>query len=57
MVCLWFCAASSKTDQTAIERLVAEHGHDGFLAAWLRHRDVAWATDLIPDLNNLEPLS
>ena len=56
-VALALCAASSKTDQTAIERLVGEHGHDGFLAAWLRHRDVAWAADLIPDLNNLETLS
>jgi len=56
-VALALCAASSKTDQTAIERLVGEHGHDGFLAAWLRHRDVDWAADLIPHLNNLETLS
>jgi len=53
-VALALCAASSKTDQTDIQRLVAEHGREGFLAAWLRHRDVTWAIDLIPDLNNLE---
>jgi type IV secretion system protein VirB4 len=56
-VALALCAASSKTDQTTIERLVGEHGRDGFLSAWLRHRDVAWAADLIPSLNNMEPPS
>ena len=53
-VALALCAASAKTDQTAIARIVEEHGRDGFLSAWLRHRDVAWAADLIPDLSNLE---
>lgn len=53
-VALALCAASSKTDQTAIARIMAEHGRDDFLSAWLRHRDVAWAADLIPDLTNLE---
>jgi len=53
-VALALCAASSKTDQTAIARIMAEHGRDEFLSAWLRHRDVAWAADLIPDLTNLE---
>ena len=33
---------------TLIANLVAEHGRDGFLAAWLRARDVGWAADLIP---------
>jgi hypothetical protein len=46
-VALALCAASSKTDQSAIARLFAEHGRAGFLAAWLRHRDVGWAADLI----------
>ena len=27
---------------------------EGFLAAWLRHRGVNWAADLIPNLTNLE---
>ncbi len=50
---LALCAASSKTDQTRIADLVAEHGQDGFLAAWLRDRGVEWAAELIPDLTNL----
>ncbi|MDI4663114.1 conjugal transfer protein TrbE [Xanthobacter autotrophicus] len=54
-VALALCAASSKTDQAAIEAILAEHGRDGFLSAWLRARDVGWAADLIPDLTNLEP--
>ncbi|MBB4364281.1 type IV secretion system protein VirB4 [Bradyrhizobium sp. CIR18] len=53
-VALAFTAASSKTDQAAITQLIAEHGPDGFVPAWLQHRGVAWATDLIPNLVNLE---
>ncbi|MFG1277160.1 conjugal transfer protein TrbE [Xanthobacter autotrophicus] len=55
-VALSLCAASSKTDQAAIAQLLAEYGADGFLDAWLRHRGVDWAADLIPDLTNLENL-
>ena len=47
-VSLALCAASSKSDQTLIANLVAEHGRDRFLAAWLRSRDAGWAVDLIP---------
>ncbi|WP_439500423.1 conjugal transfer protein TrbE [Aminobacter ciceronei] len=46
---LALCAASSKSDQTLIANLVAEHGREGFLAAWLRARDAGWAADLIPN--------
>ncbi len=53
-VALALCAASSKTDQAAIDRIVTEHGREGFLAAWLRHRGIDWAADLIPNLTNLE---
>ena len=53
-VALALCAVSSKTDQTEIARIVAEHGRDGFLSAWLRHHGLAWAADLIPDLTNQE---
>ncbi len=53
-VALAFCAASSKTDQAGIARVLAEHGRDGFLGAWLRLRGAGWAADLIPDLRNLE---
>lgn len=53
-VALALCAASSKTDQQAIGKLFAAHGRDGFLEAWLRHRGLGWAADLIPNLINLE---
>ena len=53
---LALCAASSKSDQAAIERIHAERGTDSFLAAWLRHRGVDWAADLIPRLTNLVPV-
>ncbi|SMH43275.1 conjugal transfer protein TrbE [Azospirillum agricola] len=53
-VALAFCAASGKADHAAIERVAAEHGRDGFAAAWLRERRLGWAADLIPDLSNLE---
>src|SRR3546814_19615735 len=56
-VALARCATSAKTDQAAIEQVLAEHGRDGFLAAWLSARGVAWAADLIPDLTNLETSS
>ncbi|HET6608919.1 MAG TPA: conjugal transfer protein TrbE [Rhodopila sp.] len=56
-VALAFCAASSKTDHAAIERVLAAHGRDEFTAAWLADRDLAWAADLIPDLVNLEACS
>ncbi len=52
---LALCAASAKSDQTLIAQILAEHGRDGFLAAWLRTRGVAWGADLIPDLSNLIP--
>ena len=50
-VALAFCAASSKSDQAAIARVLAEHGREGFrrrLAAPTAAR--GWAADLIPDL-------
>ena len=46
-VALAFTAASAKSDQTAIDELVAEHGRDGFAAAWLRHRGLDWAADML----------
>ncbi|TPK80995.1 conjugal transfer protein TrbE [Mesorhizobium sp. B2-4-13] len=52
---LALCAASSKSDQALIGAIVAEHGRDGFLSAWLRARDVGWAADLIPNLTVPEP--
>jgi type IV secretion system protein VirB4 len=49
-VALAFTAASSKSDQSAIAQIVAERGRVGFVAAWLKHRGLAWAADIIPDL-------
>jgi type IV secretion/conjugal transfer VirB4 family ATPase len=45
---LAFTAASSKTDQVTIAQLVADHGPDGFAAAWLRRKGNDWAADLLP---------
>jgi len=56
-VALAFCAASSKADHAAIERVVAEHGRDAFAPAWLADHELLWAADLIPDLINLETSS
>ncbi|MDI4662983.1 hypothetical protein K9U40_01315 [Xanthobacter autotrophicus] len=56
-VALALCAAGSKTDQAALSLILAEHGRDGFLAAWLRHRGLGWAADLIPTLDLLETRS
>ena len=56
-VALAFCAASSKADHAAIERVLTEHGRDAFTVAWLADRELLWAADLIPDLTNLEVLS
>ncbi|MEH3091329.1 MAG: conjugal transfer protein TrbE [Agrobacterium cavarae] len=52
---LALCAATSKSDQTRIAQIVAEHGRDGFLAAWLRARDAGWAVDLLPTFPTLIP--
>jgi type IV secretion system protein TrbE len=42
-----FTAVSSKSDQTAIARILAEYGRGGFAAGWLRHRGLDWAVDLL----------
>jgi type IV secretion system protein VirB4 len=54
-VALAFTAASSKTDQTAIADVVALHGRDGFAAAWLAHKGLDWAADLLRPGQALEP--
>ncbi|MBX3576115.1 MAG: conjugal transfer protein TrbE [Rhizobiaceae bacterium] len=52
-IALALCAASAKTDQAAIHRILAEAGAQYFLEAWLTHRGLVWAADLIPDLANV----
>ena len=50
-VALAFTAASAKSDQAAIEKILAEHGRGAFAAAWLAYRGVGWAADLIPNVS------
>jgi type IV secretion/conjugal transfer VirB4 family ATPase len=49
-VALAFTTASSKSDQADIKQILGEYGREGFVAAWLQHRGLAWAADIIPDL-------
>jgi len=53
-IALAFAAASSKSDQLMIEQVLVDHGRDGFASGWLKAREIDWATDLIPHLNELE---
>ena len=46
-VALAFTAASSKSDQAAIAKIIAEHGRDGFAAAWLSHKGLDWALPML----------
>ena len=46
-VALAFVAACDKPCQNAITRILAEAGHEGFADAWLRHKGLAWAADII----------
>jgi len=54
-VALAFTATSSKTDQLRISELTESHGADGFANAWLRHRGLAWAADMLPSTNSIPP--
>lgn len=46
-VALAFTAASSKSDQTTITSILAEHGRQAFARAWLTHRGLDWAVELL----------
>lgn len=54
-IALAFAAASSKSDQIRIGELIAAHGQDQFAAAWLRHRGLEWAADLLGNLEITAP--
>jgi type IV secretion system protein VirB4 len=54
---LAFTAASSKSDQAMIERVLAEHGREGFVTGWLAARGLGWAAELVPGLRVQEGLS
>ncbi|MCW0423970.1 conjugal transfer protein TrbE [Xanthomonas sacchari] len=47
-VALAFAAASTPQDQRDIDRLLVQVGIPGFAGAWLRHRGLDWAADLLP---------
>lgn len=47
-VALAFAAASSKSDQHAMTRILAQAGRGGFAASWLAHRGHGWAASLLP---------
>ncbi|XXQ52633.1 conjugal transfer protein TrbE [Xenophilus aerolatus] len=47
-VALAFAAAASPEDQRAMDAVLAASGISGFVSAWLRHRGLDWAADLIP---------
>lgn len=47
-VALAFAAASSKADQIVISELMDAYGQNGFARAWLCHRGLDWASDLLP---------
>jgi len=49
-IALAFTAASAKSDQAAIAEILGQTGRAGFVGAWLKHRGLAWAADIIPDL-------
>lgn len=54
-IALAFAASSSKSDQIRIGELMAAHGQQQFAAAWLRHRGLAWAADLLGNLEIAAP--
>ena len=47
-VALAFAGASTPEDQRAMDAVVSASGVAGFAPAWLRHRGLDWAADLIP---------
>ncbi|MBN9164395.1 MAG: hypothetical protein J0I07_25755, partial [Myxococcales bacterium] len=49
-IALTFCGASDPESQTLIDRLLAEHGPDGFAEAYLRAKNLEWAADLLARL-------
>ena len=46
-VALAFTAASSKSDQAAIAAIFASEGREKFAQAWLRHKGLDWAADML----------
>ena len=45
---LAFAGVSTPQDQRDIDRVLTQAGAPGFAGAWLRHRGLDWAADLLP---------
>ena len=52
-VALAFAGASSPEDLRAMDAVVSASGVTGFCHAWLRHRGLNWAADLIPSFPSI----
>uniref|UniRef100_UPI0024E1D00F conjugal transfer protein TrbE n=1 Tax=Cupriavidus campinensis TaxID=151783 RepID=UPI0024E1D00F len=52
---LAFAGASTPQDQRDMDRVLLDAGVTGFAGAWLRHRSLDWAADLLPSLPGLAP--
>ncbi|MFU4446141.1 conjugal transfer protein TrbE, partial [Pseudomonas paraeruginosa] len=56
---LAFAGASTPQDQRDIDevldRVLLDAGAPGFAGAWLRHRGLDWAADLLPSFPGLAP--
>lgn len=46
-VTLAFAGASTPQDQRDMDAVLAAHDRDGFAAAWLRHKGLDWAANLL----------
>ena len=46
-IALALAASSARQDQQAIDQIVAQHGPRAFARAWLEHRGLGWACDLL----------
>lgn len=56
-VALAFAAASSKADQLAVSEIAQASGNQNFAAAWLRHRGLDWAAQMLGEQTGLAPTS
>ncbi len=54
---LAFSGASSPQDQRDIDRILLDAGVPGFAGAWLRHRGLDWAADLLSEFPGLSHLA
>src|SRR5699024_1277863 len=52
---LAFTGASTPQDRRDVDQVLAQAGVPGFAVAWLRHRGLHWAADLLPDFPGFSP--